>query len=131
MSEADILRELRKISKTLLLANSQTIERELSKIATTDERKRIWMAIDGRKTTADIASVVGITQRSVQRFLKDAKLAELIDYQGDSVRRLIDYVPPAWLQLLPSIDKEQQPRALVSAPESNLDQLGASAAEKS
>ena len=131
MSEADILRELRRISKILLLSNSQLIERELSRIATTDERKKIWLAIDGRKTTADLANVVGVTQRSVQRFLKDAKLAELIDYQGDSVRRLIDYVPPAWLQILQSIDKEQQPGAPVSALEPNLDQLGASDVEKS
>ena len=131
MSEADILRELRRISKILLLANSQILERELGKLATTDERKKIWMAIDGRKTTADIASVVGVTQRSVQRFLKDAKLAELIDYQNDSVRRLIDYVPPSWLQLLPSIDREQQPSTPILASEPNLDQLGASEAETS
>ncbi len=121
MSDAEVLRELKKISKTLLLVNAQTIERELSKVATTDERRRIWVEIDGKKTTAEIAAAVGVTQRSVQRFLKDAKLVELIDYQGDSVRRLLDYVPPSWIQLMQSADKGEQSTVPSPKPEERLD----------
>lgn len=121
MSDADDLRELKKISKILLLVNAPTIEKELSRIATTDERKKLWIMIDGKRTSADIAVAVGITQRSVQRFLKETKLAELIDYDGDSVRRLLDYVPPAWVQLMVSAERGEQSSVPSPKPEERLD----------
>ena len=43
MSSDLALRELKKISKILLLANATIIETELSKIAMTNDRKRIWV----------------------------------------------------------------------------------------
>ena len=38
----DELAELKKISKLLILAHGEAIEKELSKYATTDERKRVF-----------------------------------------------------------------------------------------
>ena len=101
MSEREILEELKKISRILTLAYSDVIERELSKIATTNERKKIWVLIDGVRTSKDIAKEVGVTVRSVNRFLAIAAKARLVENpRGKPPRRLIEYVPPSWIELL-------------------------------
>jgi len=101
MSQGDTLRELKKISKILILTNSPAIERELSKIASSDYRKRIWIYMDGKRMPKDIAKEVGVTQMAVSYFLSAGVAAELIEYErGQPPRRILDYVPPAWLTLV-------------------------------
>ncbi len=50
---AEELGELRKISKILALANAQALENELSKYATTNERKKVWVLINGERMPDD------------------------------------------------------------------------------
>lgn len=101
MDEDAILKELKKVSKILTLANSSIIENELAKIAGTDERKKMWLLIDGKRMPNDIAKEVGVTAAAVSYFLKAGKIAELIDYErGKPPTRALDYVPPAWIDLL-------------------------------
>lgn len=98
---SDELSELRKISKILILANVKTIETELSKYATTDDRKRVWILLDGQRMTKDIAKIIGIKRRAVGIFLKILENAELIEnLRGKPPKKIIDYVPPAWLELI-------------------------------
>jgi len=100
-NEDPSLLELKKILKVLTIAHSESLERELSKIATSDERKRIWVLIDGVRTTEDIAATVGVTVRSVNRFLKLVATAGLVDNPwGKPAKRLLDYVPPSWIELV-------------------------------
>jgi hypothetical protein len=101
LSEKEVLRELKKMSRVLLLANATQVERELGKIASTDDRKKIWVLVNGSLTSKEIADRVGITQRGVNLFLREAKLAEFIDYDEDCPRRILDYVPAAWIALVP------------------------------
>jgi len=98
---SDELTELRKISKILILANAKAIEDELSKYATTDERKKVWVLIDGKRMSKDIAEAAGIKRRAVDLFLKILANAELIENpRGKPPKRLLDYVPSSWLELI-------------------------------
>ena len=96
-----MLRELIKISKILTLANAPIIEKELSRIAKTDARKKMWVLIDGKRMPKDIAEEVGITPMAVSYFLNAAEAAQFIEYtQREPPRRLLDYVPPSWIDLI-------------------------------
>jgi len=102
-----VLRELEKISRILTLANSTAIERELSKVATSDTRKKMWVLIDGERMPKELAKEIGVTQMAVSKFLNAAASAEFIEYtQREPPRRILDYVPPSWIDLLE--EKEEQ-----------------------
>lgn len=99
----------KKISKILTLAHSDTIEGALSKIATSDERKQIWVLIDGNLMSKDISARVGVTEDAVNKFLKILQKAELIDNPPRKPpKRLIDYIPPSWIDLL-AAEEEMEP----------------------
>jgi predicted transcriptional regulator len=99
-SEA-ILQELKKISKILVLVNAPTIENELSKIANTDARKKMWVLIDGKRMPQDIANMVGVSGRAVLYFLEDMAAAGFIKYSPrEPPQRILDYVPPSWIDLI-------------------------------
>ena len=104
---SDELSELKKISKILTLANAGLIENELSKYATSDDRKRIWVLIDGQRMSKKIAESIGVTQRGVDIFLKALAIAELIENpRGKPPKKIIDYVPATWLKLI-KIEEEE------------------------
>jgi hypothetical protein len=101
MSSEASLRELRKISRILILANATSIEKELSKIATTDERKRIWVLLDGKRMPKDLAKEAGVTPMAISYFLAAGVATELIEYnKGEPPRRILDYIPPSWIELM-------------------------------
>jgi len=102
-----MLRELKKISKVLTLANAKIIEEELSKVANTTARKKMWVLMDGRRMPKDLAEETGVTNMAVSIFLKAATSAELAEYtQREAPRRVLDYVPPSWLELLEKEERE-------------------------
>jgi len=102
MSDDDTLKELQKITKLLTFAYSEKIEAELSKVANTDNRKMMWVLIDGMRGAPDIAKIVNVSGRAVRDFLNAAKSAGFIEYQRNNPPvKLIDYIPPAWIELLP------------------------------
>jgi DNA-binding MarR family transcriptional regulator len=95
------LRELKKISKILILANASLIENEIAKIANSNERKRIWVLIDGKRLANKIANDVGVNPGTVSRFLDVASAADLVEYtKGEPPRKLLDYSPPSWIDLV-------------------------------
>lgn len=102
MSNEDTLNELKKITKLLTFAYSDKIEVELNKIANTDNRKKIWVLIDGSRDAPEIAKIINITDRAVRDFLNLAKPAGLINYQRNNPPvKILDYVPLEWIELLP------------------------------
>jgi len=102
MSNNDILKELQKITKLLTFAYADQITKELEKIATTNERKIIWVLIDEKKNPEEIAKISGASLRSVQRFQKLAEDAGLINNpRGKPASKIFDYVPPEWIELVP------------------------------
>lgn len=112
--EEDILKELRKISKIITVSNGPIIEKELLKYATSEDRKKIWVLIDGNRQADDIVKTSGLTQAPVYKFLKILEDSGLIERQrGTPPKRLLDYVPAEWVELVqtetkPS-EKAQQP----------------------
>jgi len=104
-----ILSELKRISRILMLVYGDFIERELAKVCTSDERKKIWALIDGKHMSKDIAEKVGITERSVNKFLKIAANAGLAENpRGKPPKRIIDYVPPSWIELLEEFEGDKK-----------------------
>jgi DNA-binding MarR family transcriptional regulator len=102
------LAELRKISKILLLAHASVIESELSKIATSEDRKRMWVLIDGIRRPKDIANQLKITERAVRYFLDGLAAAGFIENQrGEPPKRILDYVPPSWIGLVQVEEKKE------------------------
>lgn len=114
MDEEALLKELKKVSKILTIANSSIIETELSKIAGTNERKKMWLLLDGKRMPNNIAKDAGVSAMAVSYFLNAGKVAELIDYEkGKPPTRALDYVPPSWIDLLkmPAEVTEQQEKS--------------------
>ena len=92
-----IISELFEIKQLLLLNSRENIKKELDEIATTDERKVIWGMLDGLTSTTEIAEQVGVTPRSVQRFISQLEEKELVitERRGYPKRRM-DYIPSNW-----------------------------------
>ena len=98
---SDELKELQKISKILTLANSDSLEKAISKYATTDKRKKIWVLIDRINMATDIIDKTKIKRRTVYEFLEVLEKAKLVENpRGKPPRRLIDLVPASWIELL-------------------------------
>jgi hypothetical protein len=108
MSQEDVLRELRKISKVLTLTNSITIEKELAKLASSKERRQMWVFTDGLRDRIQIAGAVKVTPQAVGQFLKAGVALDLIEYEaGKPPRRRLDYVPAEWLSLVEIPSEEE------------------------
>jgi hypothetical protein len=98
---SDEIIELRKIAKILTLANAQALETELSKYATTLERKRAWVLIDGAKMPPEIGKASGMRLRTIQDFLKTLVDAGLVSNpRGVPPKKLLDFVPASWVELV-------------------------------
>ena len=110
MSENDEhLAELKKISKILILSYGDQLEKELEKLATTEDRKRVWVLIDGKLTAKEIADKVKLTLRAVNIFLDILEKAGWIENPwGKPPKRIIDYVPPKWIELLKLPEKKKE-----------------------
>ena len=95
------LKELQKISKILTLAHLDSLEKAISKYATTDKRKKIWVLIDGINMATDMIDKTKIKRRTVYEFLEVLEKAKLIENpRGKPPKRLIDIVPASWIELL-------------------------------
>lgn len=96
-----VLRELKKVSKILILANASIIKNELSKIANSNARKKIWVLIDGKRMPKELAKEAGVTLMAVSYFLNAAASAEFIEYtKREPPCKILDYVPPSWIDLV-------------------------------
>ena len=100
-NDEEILKELKKISKIMTLTNGPTIEKELEEYATSEDRKKIWVLIDGTKQSDDIAKIIGKTKRAVDIFLQTLEGASLVERPyNQPPTRSISYIPASWIALL-------------------------------
>jgi len=92
-----LLEELSKIRQLLEILTRNALKEELEKIATTDKRKQIWALCNGLRSTKEIARKVGVTPRTVQRFIKELRKADLITIEKRGYpKRRYDYIPSDW-----------------------------------
>ena len=89
--------ELLKIRQLLEILTRNALKEELEKVATTDERKQIWALCNGLRSTEEIAKKVGVTRRTVQKFVEELRKKDLItiEKRGHPKRRF-DYIPSDW-----------------------------------
>ena len=114
MTDSDAeLRELRTISRILLLSNSQAVKKEIEKICTSDGRKKMWVLCDGRHMPKDMVAEAGLSVGPISTFLNAGVAAGLIQFEkGEPPSRLLDYVPPEWIELIQGVESTlegQQP----------------------
>lgn len=73
------------------------VKNELTRLASSLDRRKIWSLCDGATSTSEIATRVGVTKRAVQYFVQDGMKSGLVtlDKRGYP-RRTIDWTPPDW-----------------------------------
>jgi predicted ArsR family transcriptional regulator len=100
MGERDTLalyEEIIKIRQLLELLARSSIKLELEKVATTEDRKKVWGLCDGHRSTSEISQIVGISQRAIQIFLKELQDYDLMVYERRGYpKRKFEYVPSGW-----------------------------------
>lgn len=123
INEGEILKELKKISKIMILSNGKLLETEIAKYASTNDRKKIWVLIDGKRQANDIAQVIGISKRGVDMFLKVLEDASLLERAFNKPpTRIVDYVPAEWVELAqiePKSSEKVQQQAETSTEDAN------------
>jgi hypothetical protein len=99
---SDELKELKKITRILTTINAEALEKVIAKYASTDERKKIWVLIDGTKLPRDMVAIIGnIKKRAIELFLDELERGQLITNPNRKpAEKLVDYVPPDWVELL-------------------------------
>jgi hypothetical protein len=100
MNNNKIFRELKSIKAILAFSNFKIIEEKLGEIIRTKPRRLIWIYCDGERTQTEIASLVGVTQQAVSLFVNEAEVVGIIDNSGKGPLRVIDYIPPLWMDLI-------------------------------
>jgi hypothetical protein len=109
METEDVVKELKKIYKILLFSKGKAIEEELSKLIATNERRKMWVLLDGHRVPRELAKVVNVSPMSVSRFLNLTVSAGLVEYEkGKPPVRMLDYVPAEWVELLNFPEKFSQ-----------------------
>jgi len=92
-----ILEEISKIRQLVEILAIDALKRDLEKVATTNERKKIWALCNGSLSTEEIAKKVNVTTRAVQIFVKELQKLDLIEFERRGYpKRKVDYVPPEW-----------------------------------
>lgn len=94
----EVREEVSKIRTLLEFIARGNLKEELEKVATTLERKRIWALCDGSLSTQEIAEKVDRAQRTVQQFIKELGVVDLITAERRGYpKRRFDYVPSDWI----------------------------------
>lgn len=107
------LSELTKLTR--IIATPIAIER-IEKLASTDERKAIWVLCSGKLTRKQIASKTNIPERTVSHFIDECKTFGVLEEEkekGGHPKPVIDYIPSGWKKLAKQRKKtsgEQKPK---------------------
>jgi len=111
-NEIELLKEinenLKAIRKLTELQLRGPIKSELTKFASSTERRKIWMLCDGTLSTVEISRKVGVSTRAVQYFVQDGLKAGFLrlDRRGYPSRN-IDWIPPEWERLTAEKPEEE------------------------
>lgn len=80
--------------------STDLIKSRLEKIASTLERKQIWILLDGTRTNSEIAKTLEISPRAVQYFIKQLRNSDLIvDKEKGCSQKRINLVPSEWEEI--------------------------------
>lgn len=102
------LSELTKLTR--IIAVPIAIE-QIENLASSDERRAIWVLCSGKLTREQIASKSGVSLRTVTTFIDMAMTYGLLEEEkgkGGHPRRIVDYVPSNWKKLVNKKKKKPQ-----------------------
>jgi DNA-binding transcriptional ArsR family regulator len=107
-----ILQEIRnEITLVRIYLEFQTMDfvrDKLDKIASTPERKQVWILLDGTRTTSEIAEIVGVSPRSVQYFIKQLRESNLIlDRERGYSQKRINLIPSEWEEIEKAVEDKK------------------------
>jgi len=89
--------EMVKVRHLLEIMVRDQLKKSLEQSVTTEERRRIYVLMDGISGTDEIAQRAGVSQRSVQLLVKDLLDAGLVSLEKRGYpRHTFDYIPPEW-----------------------------------
>jgi len=89
--------ELVKVRYLLEIAIRSELKKEIEKIVTTDERRKIYALLDGFSNTEEISKKAGVSQRAVQLLVKELVDAGFVVVEKRGYpKRVFDYIPPEW-----------------------------------
>lgn len=73
------------------------LEAAIQRLATTKERRKVWILADGQRKTEEISRLSGSALRTVQVFVQEADRAGLIDASRRGYpRRRFEVIPAEW-----------------------------------
>lgn len=105
----EIKKEVSLIRRYLEFQITDFVKDQLDKIASTPERRSVWISLDGTKTTQEIAREAGISIRTVQHFVKQLRELDLIaDKKRGYPQRRIDIIPSNWEKIVKTIKNEEE-----------------------
>jgi hypothetical protein len=85
------------------------VKNRLKKIASTPERKKIWILLDGTISTNEIAKIAGISPRAVQYFIKELRESNLaMDKERGYSQRRINVIPSEWEEIERAIEEKKE-----------------------
>lgn len=90
------------ISKYAKLVAGSVVFELAKKIASTDDRKIIWVFCEGELTREQIATKTKIPKRTVSYFIDECMNFGLLEEEsgkGGHPKRVIDYVPEDWKRI--------------------------------
>lgn len=93
---------LSQISKYAKLVAGSVVIELAKKIASTDDRKIIWVFCEGKLTREQIATKTKIPKRTVSYFIDECMNFGLLEEEsgkGGHPKRVIDYVPEEWKRI--------------------------------
>lgn len=76
------------------------IKDKIEKVASTPQRRKMWILSDGENSSSEIAKKVKVSKRSVRYFMNEGKKAGIIIVvKRGYPKRKIDYIPENWKEL--------------------------------
>ena len=105
------LSELKKLTRIIAVPIAI---KQLEELASSDERKAIWVLCSGRLTREQISSKSGVSLKTVTTFTDLAMTYGLLEEEkgkGGHPNRVIDYIPSNWKKMVKKKKKpsEEQP----------------------
>ena len=98
------------IYRLLEIQTRPQLEDAVRKIATTRERRKIWILSDGLRKTDDIARLSVTAVRTVQLFVQEADRAGLMDSSRRGYpKRRFETIPSDWAAEIQEIENALEP----------------------
>ena len=111
----EIYQELLEIRKFIRIIAYPAALEQIRKLASTNERKIVWVHCTGGLTRDEISRKTGVKKRALDLFLEACEEAGLIEEEkkkGGHPKRVIDYVPDEWER----IARAKRPKPVSAQP---------------